>query len=132
MKKIILSLVFFLFTAFLVNGCSKSDDTTVTSTGGNRNPESPSSPIPSNGATGVSGFITVTWNCSDPDANDTLRYDVFAGSTSNPTTVVASDILNKAADIGVAAPHSTVYWRVTAKDNHGGSTKGPVWQYSTP
>lgn len=131
MKNFILFFVFLAGTVMLINGCSKNTDTTITPGSGNQAPSSPSSPIPANNSTSVSGFITVTWNCSDPDAGDTIRYDVVYGGTTNPTTVIASNTLNKAADIGVAPAGTTVYWKVTAKDNHGNTTVGPVWKYST-
>ncbi|MBS1493252.1 MAG: hypothetical protein JST55_07070 [Bacteroidetes bacterium] len=131
MKKLLSILIVFTFAVIIVSGCSKSDDTTITNTGGNQLPTSPSSPIPSNGAVGVTGFVTATWSCSDPDVNDTLRYDVYIGSTTNPSTVVTTGTLNKAADLGIAGPNTLVYWKVVAKDNHGGVTNGPVWSYRT-
>lgn len=131
MKKVTSLAVFFLLAIALINGCSKSEDTIINSSGGNRFPTSPSSPNPSNGQLSVSGFVTATWTCTDPDVNDTLRYDVVAGISNPPSTPVATNTLNRAADIGVGSPNTTYYWRVTAKDNHGGTTVGPVWSYKT-
>lgn len=131
MRNKITVIIIFLFAIILINGCSKSDDTSITSPGGNQYPNPPSSPSPSNGAVGISGFVTATWSCSDPDANDTLRYDVYAGSTSSPSTLVTSGTLNKSADLGVGGPNTNIYWKVIAKDNHGGTTNGPVWTYKT-
>jgi hypothetical protein len=56
---------------------------------------------------------------------------VVYGSSSNPTTVLASNILNRAADLGVVPDSTTIYWKVTAKDNHGNTTVGPVWKFTT-
>jgi len=132
MKNIKKLFLLIFISGFFISGCSKSDDT-ITGPGGdtNRNPNAPSSPTPSNGQVNLTGNVTVTWQCTDPDASDTLRYDVKIGSTANPTTTVATNVLNRAADIGVAGPDVVVYWRVIAKDNHGGVTNGPVWSYRT-
>jgi hypothetical protein len=126
-------LAFFLFCLpvfLLISSCSKNDDNTLTPSG-NSAPYSPSSPIPVNNSIGLSGAVTVYWTCSDPDAGDTIRYDVVSGFTSNPTTVVASNTLNRAADIGVGPPSTAIYWKVTAKDNHGHVSVSPVWKYTT-
>jgi len=131
MKKAIYT-IFLLLSIVLLNGCSKSEDSPVTpSSDGNRYPNAPSNPNPSNGAVDISGFITATWNCSDPDVNDTLRYDVYAGLTNPPGSIVTSNTLNKAADIGVGSRNTLYYWRMIAKDNHGGITTGPIWNYKT-
>lgn len=131
MKKTISLIVFFVAVIVFINGCSKSDNTVTNSGTSNQSPTAPSNPSPSNGQLNVSGFVTATWLCSDPDVNDTLRYDVYAGASTSPSTLVASNTLNRAADIGIAAPNTTVYWKVIAKDNHGGTTGSPVWSYKT-
>lgn len=118
-------------SAFFYFGCNKSDDIITPSTDSNRYPNAPSNPTPSNGAVNVSGFITLRWNCSDPDASDTLRYDVKYGLTSNPSDLLVSNVLNPAADLGIADTNKTIFWKVTAKDNHGLSKDGPVWSFTT-
>ncbi|CAF3693552.1 unnamed protein product [Rotaria sp. Silwood1] len=114
-----------------ITGCSKNSDTTVSSGGSNQYPTLPSNPAPVNGAVNISGFVTTTWDCSDPDVTDSLKYDVFWGTTTSPSNQVAFNTVNRAADIGVGAPNTTIYWRVIAKDNHGGVTNGTVWSYKT-
>ncbi len=118
---------------FLISGCNKNSDVAVTpSTEGNSNPNAPSNPIPSNGAVNVSHFgITLRWSCTDPDENDTLRYDVKYGTTNNPSTLITSNILNTSADLGTTDTSITIFWKVTAKDNHGLSKDGPVWSFTT-
>jgi len=132
MKKNISLFTFFLLVTILVSSCSKDSDTiTTTPTNGNRNPNMPSNPHPTNGQVNVSGFVTVTFTGGDPDGSDTVRYDVKAGTSSPPSTLVASNTLNAAADIGVGATNTLIYWQVVAKDNHGGVTTGPIWNYKT-
>ncbi len=125
-------LYLFIAAAFFFSGCSKSEDTVIgPSTDSNRYPNAPSNPTPSNGAVNVSGFVTLRWNCTDPDVNDTLRYDVKYGQTSSPTDILVSNVLNPAADLGIVDTNRTIFWKVTAKDNHGLTKDGPVWNFTT-
>ncbi|MBS1514644.1 MAG: hypothetical protein JSS63_06415 [Bacteroidetes bacterium] len=124
-------IIFLFLFIFLVQGCSKNDEVLTNSTDGNRYPNTPSNPSPSNGAVNVSGFITLTWTCSDPDAGDTVRYDVRYGMTNNPTDTLVKNAINPAADLGIADTNRTIFWKVTAKDNHGLSKEGPVWSFTT-
>lgn len=126
--------IFFIILFFLsISGCNKSDDTVVNpSTDSNRYPNAPSNPTPTNGQVNVPAFgITLQWSCSDPDVNDTLKYDVRYGTTNNPTTLFASNISNTSADLGIADTSATIFWKVTAKDNHGLTKDGPVWSFTT-
>lgn len=133
MKKTFSIITIFLFTVIFISGCSKDSDTVLTpSPEGNSSPNIPSNPNPTNGAVNVSHFgITLRWSCSDPDANDTLRYDVRYGTTNNPTTLFASNVLNTSADLGTADTSAVIFWKVTAKDNHGLTKDGPVWSFTT-
>lgn len=127
----ILVVIFLCISFLVIQSCNKSDTIVTNSTGSNRYPNAPSNPSPSNGAVNVSGFITLSWTCSDPDIGDTLRYDVRYGLTNNPTDTLARNVLNTAADLGIADTNRTIFWRVTAKDNHGLSKEGPVWSFTT-
>jgi hypothetical protein len=125
-------LVFAFVLIALIAGCENDDSPiTGTSNSSNHSPNAPSNPVPADNATNVtSGFITLFWQCSDPDAGDTLRYDVYYGEL-NPINVLASNILTTSADLGIVPPHTSIAWKVVAKDNHGGVTNGPVWKFTT-
>ncbi|MBX7044739.1 MAG: hypothetical protein K1X86_02790 [Ignavibacteria bacterium] len=124
--------LFFFAFIFLLQSCGKNDTVLTDPSEGNRYPNAPSNPRPSNGAINVSHFgVTLSWTCSDPDANDTLRYDVRYGSTNNPTDTLVKNVLNTAADLGILDTNRTIFWKVTAKDNHGLSKEGPVWSFTT-
>jgi uncharacterized protein (TIGR02145 family) len=92
-------------------------------------PSEPSIPSPANGATIVSTSPVLTWTCSDPDG-DLLTYDIFLGTTDNPTNAISS---GQAASY--VAPRLTTstkyYWKVIAKDSRGATTVGPVWSFTT-
>jgi hypothetical protein len=89
----------------------------------------PGSPFPANGSTGVSVTVDLSWSCSDPDGNP-LTYDVYFG-TVNPPPKVAWNVSSSMYDLGTRNPGTTYYWRIVAWDNHGASTRGPVWHYKT-
>jgi hypothetical protein len=123
------ALVIFIFS---IAGCKSEDSIVTPITEGSQPPNAPSNPSPSNGQLNVSHFgIVLQWSCTDPDANDTLRYDVRYGYTNNPTTLLTSNTLNRAADLGTADTSRTIFWKVTAKDNHGLTKDGPVWNFTT-
>jgi hypothetical protein len=82
-------------------------------------PAAPSSPNPSNGATGVSTSATLTWTCSGATA-----YDVYI----NGALYVANQT---SASVPTTLSASTQYsWFVVAK-NSAGSTTGPTWSFTT-
>lgn len=128
--------LFVLLALFLIaglNACSKDSDTvTGTTGGGNHNPDEPFNPNPTNNATNVSRQnLTISWDCTDPDQGDTLRYDVVMGTSANPSTIISSDQLAKSYQIIILQANATFYWRIVAKDNHGSFTNGPVWKFTT-
>ena len=132
MKNIKIIFLFVLVTSLvLVNSCSKDDSSTTPSGGGNSAPNAPSNPSPADSSINVSRLVTLTWTCSDPNTGDTLRYDVLAGSTNPPTNMVANNILAASTDLGLVAANTTIYWYVSAKDNHNSFTNGPVWRFTT-
>ena len=66
----------------------------------------------------------------DPDVNDTVTYDVYLGSIL-PLQKVASHIYLPGYNPGLLANGLTYSWYIVAWDNHGLSTKGPVWYFTT-
>jgi TolB protein len=127
-KKI--AVLFVVFTAFL--GSCKNDDSSVTPTiNTNHPPSTPHSPSPPDSASNVSRFVVLSWQCSDPDEGDTLRYDVFWGTGGTTGNVAVTNTLQTSFDLGLVASQVTIFWRVVAKDNHGLYTDGPVWRFTT-
>jgi uncharacterized protein (TIGR02145 family) len=92
-------------------------------------PENPSNPIPADNAIGQPLNLTLSWTCNDPDG-DTLIYDVYFGTDNPPTTKVSSNQSNTSLDINGLSRSITYYWKVVAKDNHGGYTEGEVWRFA--
>jgi len=95
-----------------------------------RPPDVPSLPVPNNGAVDRDTGVTLSWTCSDPDAGDVLKYDVYLGTTANPPR--ADSDLSAAEYHAAGLAFSTLYrWRVVARDKHGYTTSSPAWTFTT-
>ncbi len=102
---------------------------TVTHEGENRPPLAPYNPSPSEKETNQPTTITLSWECSDPDG-DSLTYDVYFGTSSNPTKVSTSQS-GRTLNRSNLSYGTTYYWKVVAKDSKGATTEGPVWKFKT-
>jgi len=97
----------------------------------NNPPNTPSNLSPANGAANQSADVDLAWTGGDPDAGDTVKYDVYFGTSSSPTTLVSNDQSATTYDPGTLNYSTTYYWKIVAADNHGASTTGPVWSFAT-
>ena len=93
-------------------------------------PEKPSGPTPPDGSVEQSPGLRLEWNCADPDGH-AITYDVFAGITNPPVTPVALSEPNASVGLTGLAGSTVHYWRVVARDEHGDTTTGPVWSFTT-
>jgi subtilisin family serine protease len=95
-------------------------------------PDEPSAPSPADGASDVPVDATLTWIGGDPDAGDTVTYDVYleAGDLT-PGTLVCQGVETASCDPGTLQEGLRYFWTVTATDNHGASTWGETWDFST-
>jgi hypothetical protein len=100
-------------------------------TTGNSPPFKPNDPAPVDNATGISINTDLSWVGGDPNPVDTMAYDVLFGTSSPPTTLLCDNIAATTCDPGRLTNNTTYYWQVTATDNHGASTNGDVWKFST-
>jgi hypothetical protein len=87
----------------------------------NNAPNTPSNPSPSNHATGQSINADLSWTGGDPDTGDTVKYDVFFGTSTSPP-LVSNDQSGTTHDPGTLSYNTKYYWKITATDNHGAST----------
>jgi hypothetical protein len=100
--------------------------------GANNPPNTPSSPTPSNGSTGASLNPALSWTGGDPDAGDSVTYDVYLQANTNPPTTLVS--LNQAGTSYTASTlnaSTPYYWKIVARDSHSSVTSGPVWSFTT-
>jgi hypothetical protein len=97
---------------------------------GNNVPNTPSNPSPAHQATGVSVNADLSWTGGDPDAGDTVTYDVYL-DTTGATTLVSDDQSATTYDPGTLNDNTKYYWKIVATDNLAASTSGPVWYFTT-
>lgn len=98
---------------------------------GNRCPDEPFNPSPSEDDTCVNpDSVNLTWECDDPD-DDEITYDLYWGTTypfiNNPKT----DLTTNSYPLDDLQEGVCYYWQVIAKDEHGCKTDGPVWKFLT-
>lgn len=97
----------------------------------NHPPNTPSSPSPSDGATNQSVNVDLSWTGGDPDG-DSATYDVYLeANDSTPDVLVCNDATTVFCDPGTLSDGTHYYWRVIARDSHGATTAGPVWEFTT-
>ncbi len=77
----------------------------------------------------TAGTTTLDWTGGDVDTNDTLTYDLYFGTTTDPA-LSQSDLTTSTFDVTIAAA-TMYYWRVDTKDNNGVKTIGQEWSFST-
>lgn len=128
MKKVSLSFFLLLCCAFFILSCKKSEETPPPS---NQQPTTPSSPIPSDAEINISITPVLSWTCSDPDAGDSLKYDIYFGSINPPNTLLVSNWKQPNYALTTLDFNKTYYWRVTAHDLKGASAVGPIWRFTT-
>jgi len=97
-------------------------------TRGNNPPNTPSNPIPPDGAENWTGG-SLCWTGGDPDGDDVV-YDVYFGKSSPPPMIV-EDQFGNCTDPGTLEFNTTYYWKIVAWDEHGESTMGPIWSFTT-
>lgn len=96
----------------------------------NNAPAVPSAPTPADNATDITADITLSWQSSDPDPDDTVTFDVYFGPQGT-MTLVSSDQTAAAYRPAALNMATTYEWQIVAKDNNGAETAGPVWSFST-
>ncbi len=96
-------------------------------------PFAPTTPAPEDNAVRVvadSGLV-LSWTCSDPNANDTLTYDLYWGTIPDNLQLQAQGLNEATYTMPGLTRGATYYWQVTAKDAGGLSTAGAVWRFTT-
>ncbi len=96
----------------------------------NAPPYIPSDPSPENGVIDVNISMNLSWTGGDPNPWDTVTYDVYFGTT-DPPLLLEEDILVESFNPGTLNNGLIYYWKIVSWDNHGNSTIGPVWNFTT-
>ena len=122
---------FIIASVFATSG-GYVDETAGKRVGSNRAPNTPNSPNPSNGATNINLNPTLSWIGGDPDWFDDIYYDVyFEEGDSTPDVLVSNNQPGTSYDPETLDFDSTYYWKIVSQDEHGLTTNGPVWQFTT-
>ena len=97
---------------------------------GNHPPKAPTYYTPDSGAVGRDTSIGLAWASSDPDAGDTVRYDVYFGVSDTLVRMDSGrlDTTWKPASLRFLTSYS---WKVVARDKYGDTAAGPVWGFTT-
>ena len=122
------------FLAVMMYSCSNdSGSIIVNNSGGSNNhaPVAPNTPTPPDSVENYSNIVSLSWHCSDPDAGDTLKYDIYFSNANPPLTLMVSDYPLQTYEYGLVEHNLQLYWKVVAKDQHGSTTSGPVWKFKT-
>jgi hypothetical protein len=98
-------------------------------------PYVPGNLSPEDGASGVPRNAALSWTGGDPDAGDTVTYDVYFGTSSPPPLKeiigpypgTQSSIIY---DPSTLVRGTAYYWQIVATDNHGITAVGPVWDFT--
>lgn len=90
-------------------------------------PNTPSSPDPADGATGVDINKDLSWTGGP---GSTITYDVYFGTASDPPKVVSGQS-GTTYDPGTMDYETTCYWKIVAWDTQGNSAVGPIWHFTT-
>lgn len=96
----------------------------------NTPPNTPAVPSPTDIST-VPLNTELYWIGGDPDADNTMAYDIYFGTDNPPLTLVSEDQKGTIFNPGQLEYGTTYYWQIISKDNHGIQTQGPVWQFTT-
>ncbi|PWG06681.1 fibronectin type III domain-containing protein [Polaribacter aquimarinus] len=73
---------------------------------------------------------TLSWLSTDFDG-DTLTYDVYLDTNSNPVTKVSENQSESTYSASGLTPASTYYFKIVVKDGNGGVSIGQIWSFTT-
>ena len=97
----------------------------------NNHPYTPSDPFPVDGTVDIDTAVTVSWAGGDPDPEDTVTYDIYFGTVSPPPKVISNLSGPTNYEFSSLDYETVYYWKIVSWDNHGASTTGPIWHFTT-
>ena len=85
---------------------------------------------PINEATNISIDVDISWIGGDPDIDDTVTYDVYFGTNTNPPKVSNNQSITS-YDPGQLEYEETYYWKIVSWDSQNESTESSIWTFKT-
>jgi uncharacterized protein (TIGR02145 family) len=95
----------------------------------NQSPDTPSSPIPEDGAEFQLIEVVLSWTCTDPEGNP-LTFDIYFGTETTPPQIETGQT-DTTFNTGTLEYYTEYFWKIVAIDNHNNITEGPVWSFIT-
>ncbi|SHE98955.1 Uncharacterized conserved protein [Marinitoga hydrogenitolerans DSM 16785] len=92
-------------------------------------PLKPHSPNPKDGEINVPLIITLNWKSEDLDG-DKIYYDVYLGRSIDTMKPIATALEEPSIEVNLKED-ARYYWKVVAKDGHGGIRYGDIWAFQT-
>jgi len=114
---------------FLLGGLGVTANKIMTTD--NHPPNEPNNPFPPNDSINVSIDIVLCWTGGDPDPSDTVTYDVYFGIDLPPNNLVSHNQTETCYAPTELELNTTYFWQIIAWDNHGASTSGLCWSFTT-
>lgn len=93
-------------------------------------PNTPSDPDPEHEETDVDINTDLSWTGGDPNNGDTVKYDIYFG-TSSPPPLVLENHFTTTYGPGTLNYYTKYYWQIVAKDSQGLMSTGPIWEFTT-
>jgi len=106
-------------------------DFTTSNINENNPPYKPSNPLPENYEIYADINTSLKWDGGDPNEGDTVTYDVYLGTSSDPTLIESDFPSSKFQPSQPLNYDTSYYWKIIAKDNHNAETEGTLWQFKT-
>ncbi len=95
----------------------------------NNPPNTPSNPIPVNGAINVVINTFLEWDGGDPDG-DPVNYDIYFG-IATPPQLIKENHSNTTYKPGTMNYSTTYYWKIISYDQFDTMSEGPIWTFTT-
>ncbi len=96
----------------------------------NNPPNKPSNPTPANNTHNIEIDTIISWNCSDPDPQDTITYDLYLSKNPEPALYI-EDLLQTNFYADNLQKNTTYYWKIVAKDSYGLTNHSNIWIFKT-
>jgi hypothetical protein len=124
----------YFLTAVNENGSSNTTDTVdIATLPINDPPNQPFNPSPPDSALGRdTDTLMLSWQCTDPDDDDTLSYSLYLGrAIDDNMELIAEDLAGPSYQVFDLLGRTEYNWQVEAIDKYDESTQGPIWTFTT-